>query len=240
MGIETQPGDVYRLIVALEERVVEGADRRYRCFEQAQARVAEAVCRHARTERVRAVAVQRGRPTPPTDRDGNGSPARGRLDDGDYSWTIEKRWGAEVIQRIMLQNGVAPAVAADPSPADENVGLPLAAPEPPSHAQTDPSPTDEHVGHPPPALQPPSPVRAELLRTAGKHKSTRWPVATAIAVVIVAIIALALVHTGGHPSRLLSLITSTQPAVKDELPFDARTSFAPEVQQEQPGLPSDR
>ncbi len=208
MGIETQPGDVYRLIVALEARVIEGADCRYRRFEQAQARVAETVCRYARTERVRAIAVQRGRPNAPIDREGNGSPARVTLDDSDYSWTIEKRWGTDVIQRILPQSGVEPPAVVDPLS------------------------TDGDVGPPPATARAADPARADLPRPAGKHKSTRWPVTTAIAVVILAIIALALVQTGGHPSRLLSAITGTQPAVKDELPFDARTSFAPEPQQE--------
>ncbi len=217
MGIETQPGDVYRLIVAFEARVVEGADCRYRHFEQAQARVAETVCRYARAERVRAVAVQRGRPNQPIDRGGNGSPASAVLDDSDYDWKIEKRWGTEVIQRILLQNGVAPPATIEPFPTDEAVGPPAA-----TGRATDST-------------------RVELPRPAGKHKSTRWPVTAAIAIVVLAIIAMALFQVGGHPSRLLSAITGAKLAVKDELPFDARTSFALEPQpaaHESSGKPS--
>jgi hypothetical protein len=36
------------------------------------------------------------------------------------------------------------------------------------------------------------------------------------------------VQTGGHPTRLIAAFCHPQSTVKDELPFDARTSFVPE------------
>ena len=207
MGIETQAGDIYRLIVALEGRVVEVTDHRFKCFEQAQARVAEAVCRYAQTARVRAVVLQRGRPNTPVNRGGNGSPTRVPLGDGDFDWTVEKRWGTDVIRRILLQNGLeAPAAASLPRADGSAV----------------PRTTVRSV----------SPGRTVPARPIGKHRSTRWHLTATVAVVILVMVVLILVQTGGHPSRLLSAITGAKPTVKNELPFDARTSFAPGPQPE--------
>ncbi|MBU0616699.1 MAG: hypothetical protein KKI02_03180 [Planctomycetes bacterium] len=207
MGIETQPGNVYRLIVTLDGHIVEAVGCRFKRFEQAQARVAETVCRYAETEHVRAVAVQRGRPNAPVDRGGNGSPARVTLEDDDYTWTIEKRWGTDVIRRILLQNDIQPAPAADKPRLTANVRQR----SPAGRAAT---------------------ARAGSPRPVSRHKSARGHLAATLAVIILATVALILFQTGGDPSRLLSAITGANPTIKDELPFDARTSFAPEPQPE--------
>ena len=203
MGIETQPGDVYRLIVVLGARVVEADDSRSERFEQTQARVAEAVCRYTRSERVHAVALQRGRLNTPHSPDRNGSAAPVRLDDGEYNWAIEKRWGTDVIRRILVQDGIEPPAAVSAQRADGNLA-------------------------PRPTARPASPGRAQRPHLINKHKSMRWHVTATVAVVILAVVALILFQTGGHPSRLLSAITVAKPTVKDELPFDARTSFTSE------------
>jgi hypothetical protein len=213
MGIRTQPGDVYRLIVVLETHVVEPGDRRFKRFEQAQARVAEMVCRYAQREHIRAVALQRGRLIASLDRDGDGSSARAALEDGDYKWTIEKRWGTSVIRRILLQNGIEPLASASPPRANTVVAPPLAA----RFAR---------------------PRRADRPRSTAKHKSTRWHVTATVMIVILAMVVLLLVETGGHPSRFLSAITGDGANVKDELPFDARTSFAPTPHRESPSPPA--
>lgn len=203
MGIETQPGDVYRLIVALDGRVLVAADGRFARFEQAQTRVAETICRYAQTERVRAVVLQRGRPNVPVRRGHNGYPTRPTVADSDYDWTIEKHWDTSVIRRILLQNGIEPPATTTSPQADADT-----APAPPA--------------------QPASPRRSSRPRPGGRHKSTRWHVTLTVVIVILAMIALILVQTGGHPARFLSAFMSDKPTVKNELPFDARTSFAPE------------
>lgn len=212
MGIETTSGDVYRLIVALDVRVVVAVGYYFNRFEQAQSQVASIVCRYAHTGRVRAIALQRGRPSAAPLQSGNGSPQRLPRHDNGYNWTIEKHWGAEVIRRILVQNGIKPQ---------------LAAPMPRLTAGTPPRPT----------------VRRPKPRRGGEqHKSVRRHVTATVAVIILAMITLLLFQTGGHPHRLLSAITDTQPSVKDELPFDARTSFTPKRRpdvHEPPGDPDD-
>lgn len=207
MGIGTQPGDVYRLIVVLDARVVEAGDCRFGRFEQAQARVAETVCHYARNECVRAVALQRGRLSRPVDRGGNGRSVRVMLPDDDYDWAIEKHWGAGVIRRILRQRGIEPL-------APPRVAAPS--------EKTAARPASPRTGFSPPTEP----------HAVGKHRRTRWPLTAALAVIVVALVALILVQTGGHPVRALSAMMDTRPTVKEELPFDARTSFTSEARAE--------
>jgi hypothetical protein len=203
MGIETQPGDVYRLIVVLGTHVVEADDSRSDRFERTQARVAEAVCRYARSGPVHAVALQRGRRHTPPSPGRSGSTAAVNLDDREYDWAIEKRWGADVIRRILVQDEIEPPTTVSAQRAD---GKPAPRPTP----------------------RPGNTGRARRPRPINKHKSMRWHLTATVAVVILAVIALILFQTGGHPLRLLSAVTAAKPSVKDELPFDARTSFTPQ------------
>jgi hypothetical protein len=206
MGIETPSGDVFRLIVALDVRIVVAVGCRFKRFEQAQTQVAEVVCRYARHGRVCAVALQRGRLNLAVAQESGNSLARPAFEDSDYNWTIEKRWGTEVIRRILRQHGI----------------------EPP-RATVRPRLTSIKTARRPPAGKRAAKV-AKAPRLTGRHKNTRWQVGACLAVIIVAMVALVFFQTGGHPSRLLSAITGVCPTVKDELPFDARTSFAPAPQ----------
>ena len=216
MGIETHSGNVYRLILALDVRVVVAVDNHYRQFEDAQAQVAETVCRYSRSGRVRAIALQRGhrdklsahRITLPDAKPGTNG----------YTWTIEKQWGPEVIVRILTQNGIELPTTEGPrlngnSIKNRSNGV--------SHTASPTSPEN--------APAPPRPTA-----TPSRHKNMRWQVFASIAAVIFAMIALILFQTEGHPDRLFSAIMGCGTSVKNELPFDARTSFETPPQQQSP------
>ncbi len=217
MGIETYTGDVYRLILALDTRVVVAVDNHYQQFEDAQARVADTVCRYARNGRVRAIALQRGR------HNGRSSSHRRMLpnttpETTGYTWTIEKQWGPEVILRILTQNKIE-------LPATETPRL---------NGNSIKKRTNG-------VSRTPKPISTETTTTAprspispSRHKSMRWQVFASIAAVIFAMIALILFQTGGHPDRLFSAIMGCGTSVKNELPFDARTSFDTPPRQQPP------
>jgi len=189
MRLETRPGEVHRLVVKVGPRNVVYAARHFRRFEQAQARVADAVRSCARKGVVSTVTLQRGTPVPmsPTDTD---HPTTLKGNRGiEYSWTIEKQWGLDVVRRILL-NGNGSCTHA---PARRAKALP---------------------GRPP------------IARTAIRHKPARWHLAATAEFVLLAIVTLLIVQTGGHPLALLASVRDPQPTVKRELPFNARTSFA--------------
>ena len=208
MGIETHAGDVYRLILALDVRVVVAVDNHYRQFEEAQAQVAETVCRYARTGRVRAVALQRGH------RNGRSShpgllPETTDQTNG-YTWTIEKQWGPEVIIRILTQNGIElPTTEAPRLNGNSTNNKSNGASRPPAPNATEAAPSAPHSTSAAPS----------------RHKNMRWQVCASIIAVICAMIGLILFQTDGHPGRFFSAIMGCGTSVKNELPFDARTSF---------------
>jgi len=105
MGTKSTSGETYRLILAMDRRVIIAGERGYSRFEEAQARVADTVCHYGRLGHVTAVALQQGRPS----RASNGVAAPPReLQAQDYIWTIEKCWDREVVQRILAQNQIEP------------------------------------------------------------------------------------------------------------------------------------
>lgn len=190
MRLETRPGEVHRLVVTLGLRDVVYAARHFTRFEQAQAHVADAVRHSARQGHVKSVTLQRGTPICMSAEDAGGPAPRRWPASVEYTWTIEKRWETDVIQRILKQNGTALSSGSHTFPAS--------------------------------ALKR---WRTPARPVATRHKPARWHLAATAAFVLVAVITLLLFQTGGRPLALLAALRDRRPAVKRELPFDARTSF---------------
>lgn len=238
MGFEPRAGEIYRLIVAYDRRLLAADDqrllvadeRRYARFEDAQAEVAKVVCRYGHLGPVRAVALQRGRPSRSSKPNGaNGGSEHGRnggnrkvngngsqnamgatpllsLKGVDFLWTIEKSWGRDVVARILTQNGIsAPGCAAALT-----------------ERQFPPRGNGRWRGH----SRRSSPARSQRNIA---HKNTRWPVLSTTIVILLSIVVLFLFQSGGHPLHLLGGLLRPQPMTKEELPFDARTSFTPKA-----------
>ncbi len=201
MGFEAVPGEVYRLLLTFDGHETVPDVFRFDRFEQAQGWVAPAVRRHATRGRVRAVALQRGIPVGASgSRDtSTGAPGPGRPETStDYTWTIEKRWGPEVVTRILAQQAFASRSAAR-------------------------RPTDA----PAPSIAPgPRPSLPAAAAGFGRlHKDTRWHVIGTFTLVLLAILTTLLYQTGGNPNLLLAATKAPVETIKLELPFDARAGF---------------
>jgi hypothetical protein len=164
--------------------------RRFARFGQAQARVADTICNHARPRPPRVIVLQRGRPIAESCEAGDDTPDV-PANNGRYAWTIEKHWGPDVVQRILSQRGLL---------------------------RVHDAPTRAHgmSGSSRPRRRPP----------ANLHKTTRWHLIGTAAVVVLTMIVLLFWQTGGKPYELLTTTRPAPRAVQQELPFDARTSFA--------------
>lgn len=116
MPSKTGQREAYRLVIALDGRDAVADEHRYNRFDKAQSQVANAVVRHARYGRVTSVLLQHGRPI-----NGDGkqqsTPHAPLLPGPGYEWVIEKRWGPEVVRRILRQRKTS---LADGEPALDN------------------------------------------------------------------------------------------------------------------------
>ncbi len=198
MGHEAPPGAIYRLLVTFEGPETVPDVFRFDRFEQAQGWVAPAVRRHAARGRIRAVALQRGTPI-----SASGGDVRGPHPQAvpAYDWTIEKQWGADVVERILAQQARARQL---PTTMPETFSRPAAVP-----------------WHRPSGLEP----GRGLSPVVRLHKDTRWHMIGTFALVVLAILTTLLYQTGGNPHLLLAATKVPVETVKVELPFDARAGF---------------
>ena len=206
MGNETRLGETYRLIVAIDRRLLLADERRYSRFEDAQAEVAGTVRRYHSLGKISAVALQRGRPSLVPRCNGNGGIHSTEDKCEDMLWTIEKRWGHDVVDRILSQNGFHSAPERHRRNGDRH--RPGGNGHGAGHAQIRPRPED-----------------TDPLPNAERHKTTRWHVISALTVILLSMLAIVFIQTGGHPTRVIAALWHPQPTIKEELPFDARTSF---------------
>ena len=238
MGIEPSAGETYRLIVAIDRRMLVADPRRYSRFEDAQAEVARAVRRYNGLGPVSAVALQRGRPSRVArlcvERLNDGDSSHGTPRNGDdYLWTIEKRWGRDVVARILAQGDVSTPTNGHPRngnshprngnghPRNGN-GHPRNGSVYPRNGQRSEPRQDGTTTRPPQPMA----VAHRVQPVVPRHK--RWQILTTLAVILLSMSVLVLIQTGGHPLRLLAAFRWPENVLKEELPFDFRTSFAPE------------
>lgn len=198
-------GEAYRLIIDAEQGVVIFGARHFGNFEEAQARVADAVRHHGRLGRVNSVRLQHGTPV---ERPGASPPEAQACEpsaETEHRWTTEKRWDREVVLRILTQAGIEAAEPPAPRPI------------------------------PPPTPRPPRiPPRRTPRPAVSLHKPALWHVAATAALVTVAMITALLVQTGGQPLAILAALQEPRATIKHELPFDARTSFGPRAETLEP------
>ncbi len=190
MGTPLVQGDRYRLVITFEDQRSVADPFCFERFEQAQARVSRAVRRYAPTGRIVAIALQRGRPVAPIVPI---SPGRVNLGHPDaYQWVTEKRWGSDVISRIVAQQRNS---AAATTPIRANVATAGAS----AAAST-----------------------GAVAVPAGEHpRPARWHVGGVLALVCGAILLALLYQTGGNPRFLLAITHRDAQPIKHELPFDA-------------------
>lgn len=115
MNSDAGRGDAYRLLVSVEGRCAVAEESQYRRFDQAQSRVAHTVLRHARIGRIDSVILQRGRPL--ADLMPRSAETESLAIDSRHEWIVEKRWGPEVVKRILEQNGIPHVAPKEASPA---------------------------------------------------------------------------------------------------------------------------
>jgi len=146
MELDKKPGRIYRLVVDLRNRQVVFAARPFGRYKDAVSSVATAIRRHAPDGEAQEVLLQAGAPLENTSslsqRDAPGTQVASCV----ARWTTLERWGRDVIERILAQNGNGhgrggglrpstskravsrtPARTHPPSNGDTQVGTPLRA-----------------------------------------------------------------------------------------------------------------
>jgi len=245
MQVAGETGELFRLYVSANGHSAVFGPRYYTRYEQAQARVAEAVRQHGRTGTLQSIILQRGtRESTPVE--SNTATVDGATT---YYWFNEKAWGPEVIDRILRQNGIDGHVPVETPSPPSPPAKPKALPAPPSEPVA-PSTSAPAID---PASDPSRPATVSATSTTNRsqaigeayrpavttnartaqHKDLRWRLVATTVMVVAMMVTLIMFQTGGRPLSLLSGIVGERPTVKHELPFDARTSFPQrEVRQE--------
>lgn len=246
-------GGSFRLVIDIDHAKEVYAGRAFARFEEAQSRVAEAICAHASRGSVQAVRMERcGNPTDAT---------AAASEEDPRTWITVKCWGADVVDRILTQHGLHHRVASldferareavgklageepEPVPADggrrgcPRVDLPGFCDELMPERATHPAALAESDGAD--GAEPQCDASASALMKIGTHRPARNAIAATTLVLILAALVALWVQTGGRLFDIFAIWRFDAPPALGELPFNASVFTSPGVAERNPMLRGD-
>ncbi len=204
MHLTAAESPCFRLVLTIDQCDVVYLDRRFPNFREAQSCVADAVCSHFAAGRVESIRMER-------------APARGRPSAGASTnarpgeagdWSIEKRWGRDVVARILAQRG-------------------LLYPTPTLHVPA-PAASTDHTDPPTRGGDKPSGADDASRPTRPGHRPTRWDLMTTAALLVTASVGFFVVHTEGRPQDAFSYQADAPSLVSQSVSFDGLHLLVPD------------
>lgn len=228
---------MYRLVVTLDHGEVTFQAPPFRHFKRARAHVAEAIWRHARDGVVQRVTLEcRRPPIGPVFAGRTDAALAGTTDPRAGEWSVVTWWESDVIERILRQRGMPsrtlPAASPHrphrPTTARHQSAIPKYEPiEEAAAMDVKPEPTESPI-RPPNGAGRNTPAQSSVPKVPttsalplSRPKSYRGHLLITALIVVFAWIAAGLILTGGRPVLPFQGDFVSEPAVANELPFNA-------------------